>query len=82
MDRKGGPLLPSIPGNAKVKALVMVDVADAFARDHVGLMRLSKETRIHYVALRNKLAAAGVRPIDDPARLGTWIYRRSEIPDL
>lgn len=73
--REGGALLPIVPGNGVAKVLVRVDVVEAFARDHVGPMRLGKEIGIHHVQLRRKLDAAGIHPIDDPARLRARICR-------
>ncbi|MFN3824251.1 MAG: hypothetical protein ACK4RN_09755 [Pseudorhodobacter sp.] len=56
-----------------------MDVVDAFVRDHVGLLRFSKETGVHHIRLRRKLDAADIRPIDDPERLRARIYRREDL---
>ncbi|MFN4172450.1 MAG: hypothetical protein ACK4GW_11935 [Pseudorhodobacter sp.] len=81
-DRKGGALLPTVPGNGAAKVMVRIDVVDAFVRDHVGLLRLSKETGVHHVRLRRELDAADIRPIDDPERLRARIYRREDLQRL
>ena len=81
-DREGGALLPTVPGNGHAKVMVQIDVVEAFARDHVGLMRLSKEIGIHHIQLRRKLDAVGIHPIDDPERLRARIYRREDVQRL
>lgn len=81
-DREGGSLLPTMPGAGIAKVLVRVDVVEAFAREHVGLTRLSREIGIHHIQLRKKLDAAGIHPIDDPERLRARIYRREDVQRL
>jgi hypothetical protein len=81
-DREGGALLPTVPKNGSKKVMVSIDAVEVFARDHVGLIGLSREIGIHHIELRKKLDAAGICPIDDPERLHARIYRRKDVQHL
>lgn len=81
-DRDGGPFIKPLPMRGSTNIEVRVDVVDDFAKAHVGLIGLSRETGIHHIRLRRRLDAAGIRPIDDPKRLRARIYRRADLVGL
>lgn len=81
-DREGGAFIEPLPMRGSTNIEVRIDVVDDFARSHVGLLGLSKETGIHHIRLRRKLDAAGIYPIDDPERIHARIYRRKDVQHL
>jgi hypothetical protein len=79
-DREDGPILPSrpAPNNRSAAARAIPRAAlEAFHRDHVGLIALSRERDLHHLALAARLRARGVAPAFDPAAVKATFYRRA-----
>lgn len=81
-DKEGGPILQTVSLEGLPVVLVEVQMLDAFARNYVGFMSLSRKLSLNSYQLKRKLEVAGVQPIDDPVRLRERIYRREDVKNL
>jgi hypothetical protein len=67
------------PVNRCRQTVVPTGEIEAFERDYVNLLRLSKQIGIHHVQLRKRLEASGIEPAFDPERVGARFYPREAL---
>ena len=80
-DQSEAPL-PTISADTFPHTRVLVEPADAFAREHVACTQLVSAKGADRYKLYKRLEAAGVQPVVQIGRYGARIYRRADLPGL